>query len=61
MNEEIPEGINSKQWGYYQRGRAAYAEGQPKAAAMCVFMPADRAWFLAGWIDEDLISQSCKN
>lgn len=59
MKDEIPDGITPKQWKYYQIGRKARSEGHAKDAAMCVFSAADRAWWYAGWHDQDLEESLC--
>jgi ribosome modulation factor len=57
QTSEAPQGISDRQFGYYNQGRAAHAEGLPKAAAVCVFETKNRAWWLAGWHDADIEKQ----
>lgn len=54
MSDEIPEGIDRRQWQYYQEGCKAHAAGEPKDSAMRIHWVPSRAWFLAGWHDSDM-------
>jgi hypothetical protein len=56
MMEEQPNGITGQQWKYYQLGKTAYAEGEPKENAESVFEMKNRCWWLAGWHDSDMIN-----
>jgi hypothetical protein len=54
MTEDIPDGMNAKQWRYYQLGQKARADELGRESANVVFSTADRSWFLAGWHDQDI-------
>lgn len=56
--QERPDGITADQWRYYQMGQKAHAEGQPKEHAQAVFEMKNRCWFIAGWVDSDMMKNA---